>query len=205
MRIRDARIVASAAGAEGFPREGLAEVAFLGRSNAGKSSLLNALAGRRELARVSATPGKTRLLHFFRIERLDEGDRAHALLFVDLPGYGFARVAKSERRAWQALVEGYLERRAPLRAAVLIQDLRRDAGDDELALVDWLALRGVPVVIAATKADKLGHGARAERLRALAAAYGSRARLVATSARTRLGVAELWAVLAELTSDQKIP
>lgn len=199
MRIRDARFVTTAVGPAGFPRDGLPEVAFLGRSNAGKSSLLNALAGRRDLARVSATPGKTRALHFFHVERLDDADGAHALLFVDLPGYGFARVAKTERAAWQKLVEGYLDGRAPLRAAVLIQDVRRDAGDDELDLVAWLAERGVPVVVAATKADKLKHGARAERLRALAAAYGRSARLVATSARTRLGVPELWELLAGFT------
>ncbi|HSJ98840.1 MAG TPA: ribosome biogenesis GTP-binding protein YihA/YsxC [Myxococcota bacterium] len=199
MRIRDARIGATAVGPEGLPREGLPEVAFLGRSNAGKSSLLNALAGRRELARVSSTPGKTRAIHCFRIERLDDADRPHVLLFVDLPGYGFARVAKTERAAWQRLVEGYLDRRAPLRAAVLIQDVRRDATDDELDLVAWLAERGVPVLVAATKADKLKHGAREERLRALRAAYGRSVRLLATSARTKLGVAELWEVLGGLT------
>jgi len=199
VRIRDARIVTTAVGPAGFPRDGLPEVAFLGRSNAGKSSLLNALVGRRELARVSATPGKTRAINFFHVERLDDEDRAHALLFVDLPGYGFARVAKSERAAWQKLVEGYLDGRAPLRAAVLIQDVRRDASDDELDLVAWLVERGVPVVVAATKADKLKHGARQDRLRALRAAYGRSARLLATSARTKLGVAELWQVLAGFT------
>jgi len=199
VRIRDARIVATAVGPEGFPREGLPEVAFLGRSNAGKSSLLNALVGRRELARVSATPGKTRAIHCYRVERLDDRDRAHVLLFVDLPGYGFARVAKSERAAWQRLVEGYLDGRAPLRAAVLIQDLRRDASDDELDLCAWLAERGVPVLVAASKADKLKHGAREQRLRALRAAYGRSVRLLATSAATKLGVDELWEVLAGLT------
>lgn len=199
MRVRDARIVATAVGPEGFPAEGLPEVAFLGRSNAGKSSLLNALAGRRELARVSGTPGKTRALHWFRIERLDDADRAHRLAFVDLPGYGYARVAKHERAAWRGLVEGYLEGRAPLRAAVLVQDVRRDPEADELDLVAWLAERGVPVLVAATKADKLGHGARQTRLGALRAAYGDGARLVATSARTRLGVDALWALIADLT------
>jgi len=199
VRIRDARIVTTAVGPEGFPREGLPEVAFLGRSNAGKSSLLNALVGRRELARVSSTPGKTRAINFYRVERLDDEDRAHELLFVDLPGYGFARVAKHERAAWQELVERYLDGRAPLRAAVLIQDVRRDASDDELDLVAWLVERSVPVLVAAAKADKLKHGAREERLRVLRAAYGRSARLLATSARTRLGVAELWQLLAGFT------
>jgi GTP-binding protein len=199
VKIRDARIVATAVGPAGFPGDGLPEVAFLGRSNAGKSSLLNALVGRRELARVSGTPGKTRALHWFRIERLDDAGRAHVLLFVDLPGYGFARVAKTERAAWQKLVESYLDGRAPLRAAVLVQDVRRDASDDELDLVAWLAEREVPVLVAATKADKLKHGAREARLHALRAAYGRSARVFATSAGTKLGIEELWEVLAGLT------
>jgi GTP-binding protein len=201
VRIRDARIVATAVGPAGFPSEGLPEVAFLGRSNAGKSSLLNALAGRRELARVSGTPGKTRALHWFRIERLDDADRVHVLLFVDLPGYGFARVAKAERAAWRRLVEGYLDGRAPLRAAVLVQDVRRDASADEFDLVAWLVEREVPVLVAATKADKLKRGARDARLRALRAAYGRGVRLVATSASTKLGIDELWEVLAGWTAE----
>ncbi len=196
MRIRDARIVATAVAPAGFPTEGLPEVAFLGRSNAGKSSLLNALSGRRELARVSGTPGKTRALHFFHVERLDDDDCVRTLLFVDLPGYGFARVAKSERAAWQRLVESYLTGRAPLRAAVLIQDIRRDVSDDERDLVEWLAERGVPVLVALAKSDKLKPGARGLRLRALRAQYGlDEARVFATSAPTKLGVAALWAAI----------
>jgi GTP-binding protein len=196
VRIRDARIVATAVGPAGFPDDGLPEVAFLGRSNAGKSSLLNALAGRRELARVSGTPGKTRALHFFHIERLDDEDRVRTLLFVDLPGYGFARVAKSERAAWQKLVESYLHARAPLRAAVLIQDVRREVSDDERDLVAWLAERGVPVLVALAKSDKLKGGARGLRLRALRADYGlDESRVFATSASTKLGIDALWAAL----------
>lgn len=199
MRIRDARIVATAVGPAGFPTEGLPEVAFLGRSNAGKSSLLNALSGRRELARVSGTPGKTRALHFFHVERLDEEDRVRTLLFVDLPGYGFARVAKSERAAWQRLVESYLTGRTPLRAAVLIQDVRRDVSDDERDLVAWLAERGVPVLVALAKSDKLKGGARGLRLRALRADYGlPEARVFATSAQTKLGVDALWEAIDAL-------
>lgn len=206
MRIRDARIVTTAVGPDGFPREGLPEVAFLGRSNAGKSSLLNALAGRRELARVSGTPGKTRALHFFHIERLDDEDRVRTLLFVDLPGYGFARVAKTERAAWQRLVESYLDRRAPLRAAVLIHDLRRDLSDDERDLVAWLAARDVPVLVALTKCDKLKAGARGLRLRALRAAYGlASERVFATSARTKLGIDALWAGIAALADEEAAP
>jgi GTP-binding protein len=180
--------VASAAGPEGFPRAGLPEVALLGRSNVGKSSLLNRLAARRGLAFASGKPGTTRLLHFYRVER-----RGGPLLLVDLPGYGFAKVARSERAAWRALIEGYLEARRPLRACVLLQDLRRDVSEDETLLLAWLAERGVPAVVALTKCDKLAPSRRAERVAALARAFAlPPERIVATSARTGLGVTELW-------------
>jgi GTP-binding protein len=185
---RSARLVASAAGVEGLPRPGAPEIAFLGRSNAGKSSLLNRLAGRRELARVSGTPGKTRLLHFYEVAR---GPRA--VLLVDLPGYGWARVSRQERARWRGLVEGYLEGRRPLRAAVLIQDLRREVSDDERELLEWLAARGIPAIAALTKCDKLAPTRRADRARALARELGlPAARVIATSARSGLGIDALW-------------
>ncbi|HTY19475.1 MAG TPA: ribosome biogenesis GTP-binding protein YihA/YsxC [Myxococcota bacterium] len=184
----NARWVASAAGPEGFPRSGLPEIALLGRSNAGKSSLLNRLVARRELARVSKTPGKTRLVHFYEVSR-----GARRLLLVDLPGYGFARVSKAERARWQKLVEGYLEGRASLAGAVLLQDLRRDASDDERDLLAWLAERGVPALVALTKADKLAPSRRGERARALAAALELPPdRVIATSAHAKLGIDALW-------------
>ena len=184
----NARWVASAAGPEGFPRSGLPEIALLGRSNAGKSSLLNRLVARRELARVSKTPGKTRLVHFYEVSR-----GARRLLLVDLPGYGFARVSKAERAGWQKLVEGYLEGRASLAGAVLLQDLRRDASDDERDLLAWLAERGVPALVALTKADKLAPSRRGERARALAAALELPPdRVIATSAHAKLGIDALW-------------
>jgi GTP-binding protein len=186
--IRSAEHAAAAAGAAQFPRPGAPEVAFLGRSNVGKSSLLNRLVRRRALARTSATPGKTRLLHWYRVVRA-----ADELWLVDLPGYGWARVSKEERRRWQRLVESYLEGRATLRLAVLLQDLRRDVGDDELLLLDWLAERGVPAVVALTKADKLPPMRRAERARELARQLRlPAARVLVTSAEKGLGIAELW-------------
>ena len=183
--------VASATGPQGFPRAGLPEIAILGRSNVGKSSLLNRLAARRGLAFASGKPGTTRLLHFYRVER-DGGP----VLLVDLPGYGFAKVAKTERAAWRALIEGYLEGRAPLEACVLLQDLRRDVAEDETLLLAWLAERGVPAVVALTKCDKLAPARRKERAAALARAFGlPPERVVATSARTGLGIAALWSAI----------
>jgi GTP-binding protein len=193
VKIRDAQLVATAAAPAGFPREGIAEIAFLGRSNVGKSSLLNALVGRRALARTSSTPGKTRLAHFFLVERDTTARALRRVLFVDLPGYGWAKVAKTERAAWQKLVEGYLDGRAPLRLAILLHDLRREPADEELDLLAWLAQRDVPALVAITKSDKLAPMRRAERVRHLVRAYGVAADLViATSAQKKDGVESVW-------------
>ncbi|MGH7337406.1 MAG: ribosome biogenesis GTP-binding protein YihA/YsxC [Myxococcota bacterium] len=135
-RVTTAELLTSAASVSGFPAPGPPEIAFLGRSNVGKSSLLNALVGRRALARTSGTPGKTRLLNWFRVVR---GGRE--LWLVDLPGYGYAKVAKTERADWKRWIEAYLGSRRTLRLAVLLQDLRRDPGEDERLLLEWLAER----------------------------------------------------------------
>jgi len=189
--VLDARIVATAAGPEGFPREGLPEVAFLGRSNVGKSSLLNKLVGRKKLARMSSTPGKTRLVHFFEARR-----REDRLLLVDLPGYGYAKVSRQERRTWKKLVEGYLAGRGPLKVAVLLQDVRRDPRADEIDLLAWLGEQGVPVLVAVTKCDKLGVAKRAARLGEIGRALElPETALVPTSSRNGLGIPELWQAL----------
>ncbi len=144
--------------------------------------------GRRRLALTSGTPGKTRLVHWYRVEW--PGRQA---LLVDLPGYGYAKVSRAERERWKVLVESYLDGRSTLRAAVLLQDLRRDVSDDETLLVAWLQERGTPVIAALTKTDKLKPMRRAARVRALRQAIELPAeRVVATSAETGSGIAELW-------------
>ena len=188
MKILRAEWLATAAGPEGFPEPTVPEVTFLGRSNVGKSSLLNALVQRKKLARTSSAPGKTRLIHFFKVERPER--ETH---FVDLPGYGYAKVSKSERKNWQRLIESYLEERPTLRAAVLLQDLRRDFSDDETLLINWLHERGIPVLLAITKIDKLKPMRRAARLRALKATIDlPAANVIATSSEKRIGLDELW-------------
>jgi GTP-binding protein len=188
MKTLRAEWLATAADPSGFPAPSAPEIALLGRSNVGKSSLLNALAQRKQLARTSSAPGKTRLIHFFRIERPDR-----VTLLVDLPGYGYAKVSKAERSRWRGLVEGYLEGRPALRAALLLQDLRRDFSDDEALLIDWLRERGVPVLLAITKVDKLSAMRRAERLRELARQSAlPTSRVIATSSERRIGIDELW-------------
>ncbi len=195
-RRRSASFVISAASPAQFPGDGLPEVAFLGRSNVGKSSLLNTLAGRRDLARVSATPGRTRLVNFFR---LDEGRKA--LYLVDLPGYGFAKGPRREREGWEGLVLSYLEGRAPLALAVFLVDARHDSMELDRALARFLDERRLPYVVAATKADKLGRGARREAEKRLRAGLARQARaVVAVSARTGEGVDTLWTQIREALS-----
>jgi len=193
VKIKRAALHVSCSKVSQLPDTGLPEFAFLGRSNVGKSSLLNALVRRKSLARTSATPGKTRMIHFFDVET-DAGP----MLFVDLPGYGFARVSRRERDAWRKLVEGYLEGRTQLRAAILLQDLRRDWSEDEALLLDWLHERGIPAIVAITKSDKLKPMQRKKRVAVLVGQIGRPDVPVhVTSAQGRRGLDELWRTLRE--------
>lgn len=144
--------VTSATTLAACPRAPLPELAFSGRSNVGKSSLLNRLASRRGLAKVSQKPGKTRLLNFFRL-----GDRAH---LVDLPGYGFARVPDSVRKEWASFVSEYLEEREQLAGIIQLIDSRHEPTALDRKMVAWLLERGLPFLIVLTKADKISRGAR---------------------------------------------
>ncbi|HEU4699017.1 MAG TPA: ribosome biogenesis GTP-binding protein YihA/YsxC [Gemmatimonadales bacterium] len=170
----------------------LPEIALVGRSNVGKSSLLNALVGRRSLARVSATPGKTNLLNVFRLP---------PLYLVDLPGYGFARVGKSVRAAYKRLVYGYLERRATLAGVVWLLDVRHGPSAEDREIQELLVAQGRPVLPVFTKADKLSRRQQLERERELCAALGvapDHVQLV--SSHSGHGIAELGAsILAAAT------
>ena len=193
-RILRAELIATAARASDLPPAELPEVAFLGRSNVGKSSLLNKLVQRKRLARTSNTPGKTRLIHVYEVE-LGWG----GLRLVDLPGYGYARVARSERRTWRPMIEGYLSQREGLCAAILLQDLRRDVSDDETLLLDWLDEHRVVSLVAITKLDKLRRMRRGQRLKTLRAQLPiAAARTIGTSAQTGEGIELLWRAIERL-------
>ena len=161
----------------------LPEVALIGRSNVGKSSLLNALTGRRSLARVSGTPGKTTLLNAFRLP---------GFYLVDLPGYGFARAGKTARAGYRRLVERYLLERPRLVGVVWLLDVRHEPSEDDHAIQELLVRSGRPVLVALTKGDKLTRSAQAQRTRAMAVALGLQEDQVQlTSSTSQLGIAEL--------------
>lgn len=199
--VLDAVHVATATEHDGLPGPMLAEVAFGGRSNVGKSSLINRLVNRRKLVRTSSTPGATRGLSLFRATlRLPGGARAQVDL-VDLPGYGFAQRSKKERRSWGPMIEGYLEKRVSLRAVVLLVDVRRGLEEDDLQLLEYLDHLRRTAIVAVTKIDK---ASRAERERSVAAiraavakampSASARAKIavIATSAETGEGREALW-------------
>jgi GTP-binding protein len=172
--------IKSAAAPKDFPADEGREVAFVGRSNSGKSTALNLLAGVRKLARVSKTPGRTQLVNFFGV-----GDERR---LVDLPGYGFARVAPGTQESWRELIETYLTTRRSLAGLVVTIDIRRGITDLDDALLHWLEPLGLQLGLLLTKADKLGHGAGLAREREIAAGVAHGTRLTRFSALNRIGV-----------------
>ena len=177
-----------------FPPEELPEFAFLGRSNVGKSRLLNALVDEKGLARVSATPGRTQVINFFRL-----GER---YTFVDLPGYGYAKVDKETKRSWRALVDSYLESRQSLALCFLLLDSRRGWMDMDLELRDWLTAQGRPYLVVGTKWDKLkSHKERHSGLARLKEHAGA-TEPVPFSAITGLGVREIWQTITKTPTHQ---
>jgi GTP-binding protein len=146
------------------PTHAYPEIAFAGRSNVGKSTLINKLVQRKKLARVSNTPGRTREIHFFRVNQ--------DFVLVDLPGYGYARISKERRAEWKPLIEGFLKGSAGLRGIVMLLDARRDPSSDDEYMLDFLAELGVPVIVAVTKVDKLSNSAIRDRVAAIAKTLG---------------------------------
>jgi GTP-binding protein len=193
-----ATFAGSATSPSDFPADGLPEVAFLGRSNVGKSSLLNALAGIRGLARVSGAPGRTRVVNFFRVSRVDKPGSAGRgdLYFVDLPGYGYAKAPREVRDGFERIAVSYLSGRVPLRLCVFIVDARHDPGDRDETLRSWLEHHAIPYVMAANKIDALGHGEANRRVQALARGIGCGSQaVIGVSAERGTGVDELWKLI----------
>jgi GTP-binding protein len=186
MKISSADFLRSAITASQYPRQRLPEVAFAGRSNVGKSSLINTLLHRHGLAKTSSTPGKTQAINFFEIN--------HRFMLVDLPGYGYAKVPHQVQAGWRSMVETYLRERELLRAVVHIVDVRHPPTEQDQQLREWLLFEDVEVVTVATKADKLKRSQRLSHLRAVrqTLAMPSEEPLLLFSSQNREGRHQLW-------------
>jgi GTP-binding protein len=192
VKITSATFVKSATSPEHYPRDGRPEIAFMGRSNVGKSSLINSLLGVRGLARTSSTPGRTQLLNFFLINE--------AFHFVDLPGYGYARVPRDVKKLWGPMIEKYLATRPGLVLSIVITDSRHEPTELDLLMKEWLEARGKPFIIVATKADKLSSNQLRANLSRASAVLGIN-EVVAYSAVTRSGAARIWKEITRRISD----
>ncbi len=189
MDVLDAQFVAGATAFSQLPVPTFAEVAFAGRSNVGKSSLINDLVRRKKLVRTSSSPGCTRAINIFRVRLRTDGQEAH-LDLVDLPGYGYAQRSKAERRSWGPLIEGFLRDRPGLRGAVVILDVRRGLQDEDVQLLEFLEAVDVTPIVVVTKIDKLPANKRKLAVAALRREIGRP--LVAYSAVTGEGRDALW-------------
>jgi GTP-binding protein len=201
IEVLDAQFLASAPNVSRLPPPVFAEAAFAGKSNVGKSSLINALSGRRKLVRVSGTPGCTRGLNLFRLELAERADAddtlRHATLdLVDLPGYGYARRSKQELASWGDMIEGFLVQRAGLRVVVLIVDVRRGVTDEDRQLLDFLAHVGRECLLVATKLDKLPRSKRRPALAAIEREVPGRP-VLGFSAQDGEGKGPLWRAVAD--------
>ena len=175
-----------------LPENDKPEIAFAGKSNVGKSSLINALMNRKSYARISATPGKTQTINFYTINE--------EMYLVDLPGYGYAKVAKTEKRRWAELIDGYLESDRDIRLTFLLLDMRHAPSKDDLQMIEYLIAQEMPFVIVLTKADKLNKSQRKARMEAFQTEipYFSDIHVIPFSAMTREGVDEVRDVITEL-------
>ncbi len=198
MKIKSAEFVTSAVKPAQYPAPEFPEIAFAGRSNVGKSSLINTLVNRKRLVKTSTTPGRTQLINFFIINA--------NLMLVDLPGYGYAKVPAAVKKQWGPMIETYLSGRPSLKAVVLLMDLRRTPGIEELAFMDWLQQYGVASVPVLTKADKLSKTEQIKQRKRIAEALERTTEsLILFSAKTGLGRETIWQQLENLIGSDHGP
>lgn len=191
MEVKKAEFIKSAVKPKDYPPPELPEVAFVGRSNVGKSSLINVIANRKALVRTSSTPGRTQLINFFDINGI--------LTLVDLPGYGYAKAPPELRKQWGPMIETYLAKRDSLRAVVLILDIRRVPSDGDHQMLGWLTHYGIPPIIVLTKCDKLSKTERAKQIGLIAADIKrDKSELFLFSALSRDGREDIWKEIVRL-------
>lgn len=196
MIIKSAEFVKSAVRPSQYPEENLPEIAFAGRSNVGKSSVINTLLNRKQLVKTSSTPGRTQLINFFLINDM--------LGFVDIPGYGYAKVPAPVRKKWGEMIETYLKTRKTLKGVVLIMDLRRIPGPEEMTFMDWLNYYNIPFIRVLTKADKLSKTQQKQQQMIISKSLlADKDGLILFSAKSRIGKKSLWDAIENLV--QKSP
>lgn len=193
MNLNNARYELTAVKPDQYPGSIVPEVAFSGRSNVGKSSIINALLNRRNLARSSATPGKTREINFYNVD-----DRMY---LVDLPGYGYASVSKEKKHTWGEIIETYLNTRLQLKLLILLVDIRHKPSDDDRIMYEWICHHNLPHLVVATKSDKIPRSRVKARLQEIMTTLGmdDNAELMAFSSETRQGRDELWGRIKLMT------
>ncbi len=188
MIIKSAEFVISATRPGNYPPEDLPEIAFAGRSNVGKSTLINKLVNRKHLVKTSSTPGRTQLLNFFNINE--------SFVFVDLPGYGYAKVPERVKKDWGQMIETFLTTRSTLKGVVLILDIRRNPGEEERNFISWLHQQEIPAVLILTKADKLSKTKQKKQVQIIEKALSvNPEELICFSAKTRQGLDNVWAAI----------
>ena len=191
MIIKSAEFVTSAVKPSQYPPAVLPEIAFAGRSNVGKSSLINTLVNRKRLVKTSSTPGRTQLINFFNINEV--------FSFVDIPGYGYAKVPASVKKKWGPMIETYITTRNTLKGVVLIMDVRRIPGPEEMNMLDWLNHYGVPSVPVLTKSDKLSKTRQQKQLKEIANTLSAnKDNFILFSAKSRQGKDEVWGAVKKL-------
>lgn len=194
MHVKSAEFIKSAVKPSHYPEAVLPEIAFVGRSNVGKSSLINTLVNRKRLVKTSSTPGRTQLINFFDINQ--------AFTFVDLPGYGYAKVPKKVVKSWGEMIETFLSSRETLKGVVMLMDIRRTPKQDEIDLISWFAHYSIPAILVLTKADKFSKQKRTGHQKKCAEALELTPEdFITFSAKSRLGKEKLWEKIEELLED----
>lgn len=197
MKVNNVSLAAVGVKMSQYPDDGKPEIAFAGKSNVGKSTLINAMIGRKSLARTSSQPGKTRTINFYNVEDI--------LYFVDLPGYGYAKAPRTEIEKWGKMIEEYLNKRETLRGIVMLVDIRHEPGENDRLMYDWLKHYGYDIIIAATKKDKIKRSQIQKQLSLIknTLKLAPEDRLIAFSGETKDGVEELWEELEKLIGYEK--
>ncbi len=191
MNINNAKYELTAVRPDQYPKSEVPEIAFAGRSNVGKSSFINTLLNRKNLARVGATPGKTRELNFYNID--------NTIYFVDLPGYGYAGVSKEQKSSWGRMIETYLTTRPQLALIMLLVDIRHKPSNDDIQMYGWIKSFNVPHIIAATKADKISRSELFKKIKDIRETLGleENEKVVPFSSEKRTGKDEIWQLIEE--------